>query len=242
MWTRRDAFGLAAVVLCAAMASAAGCNRGQEQTAPADQGQVPNADTSLADTGRKHFVIAFLGDSLTAGYGLVAQQSFPTLIENMFHAEGYGDVEVLNGGMTGDTTAGGLRRVEQLLNPNVRILVIGLGGNDALRGLTVKQTHDNLAAIIDGVNRSGVGVVLAGMEAPTNYGQDYQDAFRATFGQLAQEHRNVTFVPFLLEGVGGHPELNQADGIHPNADGARIIAEHLYPKLRTMVDSLGGGG
>lgn len=189
--------------------------------------------------------IAFLGDSLTAGFGLLSNQAFPARIQGLFAAEGYHEVEAVNAGVSGDTTAGGLRRVEQALEPDVKILVVALGGNDALRGLTVAQTHDNLAAIVQAAHAKGVGVVLCGMEAPTNLGEDYRTGFRAVFEQLRAEFRKgIVHIPFLLEGVAGLPELNQADGIHPNGQGAQKIAEALYPKLRDAVDQLpsGGGG
>lgn len=190
-----------------------------------------------------HVVLAFLGDSLTAGLGLVSQDAFPSLIQERFQAEGYSEVETLNAGVSGDTTAGGLRRVEQVLQPDVKVLIVGLGGNDALRGLTVAQTHDNLAAIIQAAQAKGVAVMLAGMEAPTNLGEDYRASFRAVYSTLARENRgSLVFVPFLLEGVAGHPNLNQPDGIHPTAEGARIIADTLYPKLRDLVDQLSPGG
>jgi acyl-CoA thioesterase-1 len=184
-------------------------------------------------------VIAFLGDSLTAGLGLLSTQAYPSLIGDMFLAEGYDEVEILNGGVSGDTTAGAARRVEQLLSPDVKILVVALGGNDALRGLTVAQTRENLELIIEQAFASGAEVLLAGMLAPTNLGQDYQTAFQETFLGLARDYgRRITFVPFLLEGVAAQPQLNQSDGIHPNEQGARVIAEQLYPRLRDMVDAL----
>jgi len=190
--------------------------------------------------------IAFLGDSLTAGLGLLSQQAFPAIIQGLFEAEGYHEVEAINAGVSGDTTAGGLRRVPQLLGEaDVRILVVALGGNDALRGLTVAQTHDNLAAIIQAAQAKNIAVMVCGMEAPTNLGEDYRKGFREVFLQLAREHqKSVVHVPFLLEGVAGLAALNQADGIHPNEKGVHIIAEALYPKLRDLVDQLpsGGGG
>jgi acyl-CoA thioesterase-1 len=187
--------------------------------------------------------IVFLGDSLTAGFGLLTDQAYPALIEGMFHAEGYNEVEILNAGMTADTTAGGLRRLDQLLEPDVKILVVALGGNDALRGLTPAETHDNLARILDTALSKDVAVLLAGMQAPPNLGVDYQEAFGAAFGQLAQEYKDrIAYVPFLLEGVAGNASLNQNDGIHPNPAGAKIVAETLYPKLRIFVDQLSSGG
>lgn len=202
-----------------------------------------NPATVTPTAGPAKFKIAFLGDSLTAGLGLLSDQAFPELIQKMFAGEGYSLVEAVNAGISGDTSAGGLRRVDDVVEYDTRILVVALGGNDALRGLTTAQTHDNIAAIIDDALGKGVAVMLAGMEAPTNLGTDYRDAFHATFIQLAQAYKGrVTYVPFLLEGVAGNPALNQADGIHPNERGAQIIAEQLYPRLRTMVDQIGGGG
>ena len=189
------------------------------------------------------FQIVFLGDSLTAGLGLLSDQAFPELLQRKFADEGYSLVECVNAGVSGDTTAGARRRVDDVIEPGTKILFVALGGNDALRGLTTAQTHDNLAAIIDAAQAKGVGVVLAGMEAPTNLGQDYQTAFHAVFLQLGSTYKkSIAFVPFLLEGVAGNAALNQADGIHPNEKGAETIAEMLYPRLRTLVDQMGGGG
>jgi acyl-CoA thioesterase-1 len=184
-------------------------------------------------------VIVFLGDSLTAGLGLLSNQAYPARIGEMFAAEGYPDVEIENAGISADTTAGGLRRLEQLLRPNVRVLVVALGANDALRGLSLTQTRANLKAIIDTALNAGTEVMLTGMEAPTNYGTDYRDGLRNMYQEIALEYgRRLVFVPFLLEGVAGIPELNQPDGIHPNEQGARLIAEHLYQPLRNLVDLL----
>jgi acyl-CoA thioesterase I len=210
---------------------------------PADQSSAPATSPAPGDsTEAAKFRIAFLGDSLTAGLNLVSQQAYPAVVQDMFAAEGYSQVESINAGISGDTTAGGRRRVDQVFEPGVRILVVALGGNDALRGLGPSQTRENLKAIIDTARGKGVSVVLCGMEAPANLGPDYRTAFHDVFPQLAREYRDIKFMPFLLEGVVGDPALNQADLVHPNEQGARIIAEHLYPILRTLVDELGGGG
>ena len=141
--------------------------------------------------------------------------------------------------MSGDTTAGGLRRVQSVLAPNVKIAVVALGGNDALRGLSANQTRENLVGIINTFLESGVHVLLAGMEAPTNLGEDYRAAFRNTYSQIAAEYSGrIRFIPFLPEGVGGVPAMNQPDGIHPNPEGAQAVADHLYSTLRDMVDEL----
>jgi acyl-CoA thioesterase-1 len=216
--------------------AAGACSRPAPDTSAATEqvivepGQLPEAEKT---------VIVVLGDSLTAGLNLMTSQAYPSLLQEMFAGEGYREVEIVNAGVSGDTTAGGRRRVDSLLAPNVRGMVVALGGNDALRGISVRETRENLAAIIDTALKAGVNVVLAGMEAPTNLGEDYRTSFREMYFALAREYgRRVIFVPFLLEGVAGDPNLNQADGIHPNEAGAKVIAELLYPRLRDMVDQL----
>lgn len=197
----------------------------------------PGGMTAPAMTG-----VVILGDSLTAGLGVLVEESFPSRLQVLFTEEGYHEVEIMNAGVSGDTTAGGLRRVDSILTPDVRVAVIALGGNDALRGLSVAETRQNLKAIIDRFLGAGVSVLLAGMEAPTNLGEDYRTNFRNVFQELAAEYRGrIRFVPFLLEGVAGMPTLNQADGIHPNAEGAQKVAELLYPSIRDLVDEIPSG-
>jgi len=238
---------LALVSLLAAIGAGsgvlAGCAGPQQQPGQADQTAPAPVDPATGQSSEPVIEIAFLGDSLTAGLGLLAEQAYPNVIKQMFHAEGYTEVDVVNGGSSGDTTAGGARRVEQLLSANTRILVVALGGNDALRGLTVQQTHDNLASILDQAVSRRLAIMLAGMLAPTNLGEDYQKGFQNVFVRLSSEYQNsIVFLPFLLDGVAGDPNLNQADGIHPNAQGARVIAERLFPGLRRLVDdSLNAG-
>ena len=214
---------------------------------PAPQGAQagPTAITgeTAESTASTTFTIAFLGDSLTAGLGLLSQQAFPAKIEEMFRADGYTSIEVVNAGLSGDTSAGGLRRVEQAIDPTTKILVVALGGNDALRGLTVNETRENLRQIIDIAQAKGVLVMLCGMEAPTNLGEDYRTSFKQLYFDLLRSYqRQIVYVPFLLEGVAGRPEMNQADGIHPNEKGATVIAELLFPQIRDMVNRVGGGG
>jgi acyl-CoA thioesterase-1 len=174
--------------------------------------------------------IIFLGDSLTAGLGLAADRSFPALIQARLKAAGYG-YSVVNAGVSGDTSAGGLRRLEWALGEgDPRILVVALGGNDGLRGLPPAALQENLAAIIEAGKRRNLTVLLAGMEAPPNYGAEYTSAFRQTFLDLARIH-HVTLIPFLLQGVAGDAALNQADGIHPNERGARVVADLVWQAL-----------
>jgi acyl-CoA thioesterase-1 len=235
------------VLLALAVGGAAAVGCGRAAPPAASQGTPDAAPASGrsgggAAGGSGTFQIVFLGDSLTSGYGLLSEQAYPAIVQTKFAAEGYTNVETVNAGISADTTAGGLRRVEQVLGPDTKILVVALGGNDFIRGLSVSQTHDNLAGIIDVALNRNVAVLVAGMEATTNLGEDYRTAFRESFTRLLSEYRGrISLMPFLLEGVGGVPSLNQSDGIHPNADGARMVAEAIYPRLRTMVDSMGGG-
>jgi acyl-CoA thioesterase-1 len=230
-----------ALLLSALLAGACNRDTGPVVTQTDTSGQTPAATAPAARTGA--FEIVCLGDSLTSGYGLLSEQAYPQVVQAKFAADGYTNVEVVNAGVSGDTSAGGLRRVDQSLGPDTRILVVALGGNDALRGLTTSQTHDNLAGIVTQAVNRNVAVLIAGIQPPTNYGDDYRDAFNEIFPRLLSEFRGrVALVPFILEGVAGVPSLNQTDGIHPNADGTRIVAENVYVKLKMMVDSMGGGG
>jgi acyl-CoA thioesterase-1 len=174
--------------------------------------------------------IVFLGDSLTAGLGLAADQSFPALIGQRLAREGY-HYEVVNAGVSGDTSAGGLRRLEWSLEGDVKVLVVALGANDGLRGLSPAELKKNLSAVLDRAAASGVTVILAGMEAPPNFGADYTIRFRRVYAELARAYR-VRFLPFLLEGVAGNASLNQADGIHPNVRGAQMVADLVWAELK----------
>lgn len=177
--------------------------------------------------------VVFLGDSLTAGYGLEADESYPALLQARMQAEGY-DYEVVNAGVSGDTSAGGLRRLDWALAGDVRVIVVALGGNDGLRGLPVEALKKNMQDIITGSHARGVDVLIAGMEAPPNFGSDYTAAFREVYRDLAEEHQ-VVLVPFLLEGVAGIPDLNIRDGIHPNPQGARIVEATVWQALAPML-------
>jgi acyl-CoA thioesterase-1 len=178
--------------------------------------------------------IVFLGDSLTAGLGLPREQSTPSLIQERLTAEGY-PYEVINAGVSGDTSAGGLSRLDWSLDGDVEVLVIELGANDGLRGLPVAQMKRNLDEIITRAKARDITVILTGMEAPPNYGPLYTAEFRQVFRELADAH-DVVFVPFYLDGVAGIPALNNSDGIHPNAEGARIIAGTIWRALAPVLD------
>ncbi|OFW17023.1 MAG: hypothetical protein A3H29_07665 [Acidobacteria bacterium RIFCSPLOWO2_02_FULL_67_21] len=195
-------------------------------------GRVEAAAVDAAVSSRPRIV--FLGDSLTAGLGLPRAQAVPSLIQARLDAEGY-RYEVVNAGVSGDTSAGGLRRLEWALDGDVEILVVELGANDGLRGLPVSQMQRNLDEIIGAARSRGIAVVLTGMEAPPNYGPMYTSEFRRAFRDLAADH-DVVFVPFFLEGVAGVPELNNGDGIHPNAEGARIVHETIWRAIEPLLE------
>jgi acyl-CoA thioesterase-1 len=218
--------GLAGVGLC--LLSSVFC-----PPSPAEQGSARAARTTSPAVPR----IVFLGDSLTAGYGLAKHESVPSLIETRLNAGGY-RYEVVNAGVSGDTSAGGLSRLAWALDGTVAVLVIELGANDGLRGLPVASLKRNLAAIITRAQERRIAVVLTGMEAPPNYGAAYTAEFRRVFPDLAREHR-VAFVPFYLEGVAGVPGLNLADGLHPNARGARIVAGTLWRTIEPLLEKPG---
>ena len=179
--------------------------------------------------------IVILGDSLTYGYGLDRSESYPFLLQKRLDRSG-NDYEVVNAGVSGDTSAGGLRRLNWVLEGDVRVLIIELGANDGLRGLPVASLRHNLSEIIERTQEKGIAVVLTGMEAPPNYGSVYTQEFREVYQELARTYQ-VYFVPFLLEGVAGNPDLNLTDGIHPNASGARIVEETLWDTLKPLLMS-----
>jgi acyl-CoA thioesterase-1 len=173
-----------------------------------------------------------LGDSLTAGLGLPREQAYPSLLQQYVDEAGIG-YEVVNAGVSGDTSAAGLRRLDWALDGDVRVLVLALGANDGLRGVPPSETQKNLADIIERVRARGISVVLTGMEAPPNLGPQYTKEFRAVYQDLARQY-DVPLVPFLLYGVAGIASMNQRDGIHPNAEGAKIVAGLVWPVLEPV--------
>jgi acyl-CoA thioesterase-1 len=174
-----------------------------------------------------------LGDSLTAGLGLPQEEAYPSLLAKKLKENGY-DWEVVNAGVSGDTSGDGRQRVGWVLEGDVRVLILALGANDGLRGLPVAQMKENLQIIIDRARQRGIPVLLVGMEAPPNYGPQYTREFRDAFADLARRNK-VEFIPFLLEGVAGVQRLNQSDGIHPTTEGAARIADHIWPALEKML-------
>jgi acyl-CoA thioesterase-1 len=178
-------------------------------------------------------VVVFLGDSLTAGLGLAAEEAFPALVAAALAARG-APIRAINAGVSGDTTAGGLRRLDWALKSRPQVVVVALGANDGLRGQPLRSIEDNLRAIVERARAAGARVLLAGMLMPPNYGGEYASGFAAIYPRLAKQ-LGVPLVPFLLEGVAGHPELNQPDGIHPTAEGQRIVARNVEPYLAELV-------
>lgn len=201
-----------------------------------------NADKTLDSTDQKQAAVAtkqknilFFGTSLTAGYGLDPTEAYPALIQNRIDSLKM-PYNVINGGLSGETSAGGKARVDWLLKQHVDIFVLELGANDGLRGLPVAQTTKNLQAIIDKVKAKypDVKMVLAGMQVPPNMGSKYAADFKNMFPALAKKNK-MALIPFLLDKVGGVPKLNQADGIHPTAEGDKILAENVWVVLKDLL-------
>ena len=177
--------------------------------------------------------LVVLGDSLTAGYGLPSARAFPAQLEAALRAGGH-DWRVIDAGVSGDTSAGGLARLDWALGDAPEIVIVELGANDGLRGLPTDRLHANLSAILARIAESGASVLLAGMRAPPNFGADYAAAFRTVYEALAEEHE-VALYPFFLEGVAAVPELNQPDGIHPNAAGVAEIVRRILPHVGALI-------
>ena len=185
-------------------------------------------------------IVAF-GDSLTAGFGLAEKESYPYLLQEKLKADGY-DYEVVNAGVSGETSLGGLERADWVLEQeNVKILILELGANDLLRGLSPSKMKANLDKIIRKAKAKNIQVLLCGMLAPPAAGAEYQREFMMAFPDLADEHK-IAFLPFLLEGIAVKKELNQPDGIHPNAEGEKIMTENVYRALKPMLESGDAGG
>lgn len=193
--------------------------------------QKPLSDSQAVSKAPK--IIAF-GDSLTAGFGLAEKESYPYLLQQRLKTEGY-NYEVVNAGVSGETSLGGLERVDWVLEmENVEILILELGANDLLRGLPVAKMKENLTAIIKKAKAKNVQILLCGMLAPPNMGAKYQREYVSVFPDLASEHKTA-FLPFILEGIALDPKLNQGDGIHPNAAGAKVLTETVYNSLKLLL-------
>ncbi len=207
------------------------CSRRVERTEPANAEARPLI-TPEVSVGRPK-IIAF-GDSLTAGFGLTEPESYPYLLQERLNAEGF-NYEVVNAGVSGDTSLGALERVDWVLEQeNISVMILEIGANDLLRGMPVAQMKNNLRKIIQKAKARNVKVLLCGMLAPPTMGADYQRDFSNAFPDLADEEK-VAYLPFLLEGVAMNKDLNQGDGIHPNAEGAKIMTKNVYDELKPLL-------
>ena len=243
---RSGSLRLTRICAVAALVAAVGCGpRGdlraerRDAAAAASEPQTASATSpaasraeSLAPVARPRIVA--LGDSLTAGLGLALNQAYPALLQQRLTAEGL-TYEVVNAGVSGDTSAGGVARFDWALEGDVRVLIVALGGNDGLRGLPAEQLKRNLSQIIERAQARRITVILAGMEVPPNHGWEYVVEFHQVYPDLVQKY-HVAFVPFLLQGVAGHVELNQPDGMHPTAEGARLVADNVWAALKPIVE------
>ena len=189
--------------------------------------------TTLAG-GSSPVILAF-GDSLTAGFGVPDAQSYPARLQKIIIENGYPH-QVVNGGVSGDTTAGGVRRIKWLMKHNPEIVILELGANDGLRGLSLKEMESNLEQIIVICKESGAKVLLTGMKVPPNYGEEYTVEFEKIYIRLAEKHK-LSLVPFLLEGVAGRREYTQPDGIHPLGSGYEIVVQTIWKYLKPLMDA-----
>jgi acyl-CoA thioesterase I len=234
--------------LCLSLIALCGCDRGGASSSPPPssspprEGIGPRLETEVtAQPGQpktqvsaeRPRIVAF-GNSLTAGLGVSPDQSYPAHLQRILDAAGYA-YQVVNAGVSGETTAGGVRRVSWVLNSKPAIVILELGGNDGLRGLSLQETKANLERIIQQLQQASVTVVLAGMKLPPNYGQDYTGGFEALYQALAKQYR-LKMIPFFLDGVAGSSSLNQADGIHPTGEGYRLIVERVFPTLKPLLE------
>jgi acyl-CoA thioesterase-1 len=242
MFARKRIRRLAPVLALALGWACTGCGTSVAPTAgethgdPGDSGEAASAEAGEASAaGETGPLVVFLGDSLTAGYGLPEDSAFPEVIGRTLRAEGQ-PIRVVNAGTSGDTSAGGLSRLPWLLKQQPDVLVVGLGGNDGLRGLPPASTRDNLERIVEAAQAQGALVLLLGLRMPPNYGPDYTAEFERLYADVADE-LDVPLVPFMLEGVAGDPGLNQGDGIHPTAKGQEIVAGNVLPALRPLLEA-----
>jgi len=213
--------GVALVILLGISSFLSACSSNPEKT------QAENGEQAAESTAKK--TILFFGNSLTAGYGIDPEESFAGRIQSRLDSLKK-EYRVINGGLSGETTAGGLSRLDWFLEEEPYLFVLELGGNDGLRGIAISETKKNLLAIVDKVRAKypNTKIILAGMQIPPNMGKEYTEEFKSIYPAVAKE-KNIELIPFLLEGVAGNPDLNLPDGIHPTPEGHRIVMETLWP-------------
>jgi acyl-CoA thioesterase-1 len=220
------------VLCCAIAAFSIGCGRTEKPAAQAQQKTAP-APAAKPQPEDKRPVVAAYGDSISAGFGVEPGKSYPDDLQRLMDKEGLG-YRIVNLGVSGDTTADGVERLPTVLAMHPVVAIVEFGGNDGLRGLPVDAARVNLALIIQGLQNAGITVVLAGMTLPRNYGAEYIGSFDKIYPELAKQYK-VTLIPFILDGVGGNPALTQADGLHPTAEGAQIVAENVLKYLKPIL-------
>lgn len=211
------------------------CKNEEKQSVSASEENTEQEQVSAENTTEEVPVVLFFGTSLTAGLGLDTAEAYPALIQKKMDSLGM-DYSVVNAGLSGETTASGLNRLDWVFKQNVDILVIELGANDGLRGVSLEETRSNLEEIIKIAREKNpeVKIILAGMQIPPNMGEEYTSEFRSLFPELSKEY-DLELIPFLLEGVAGDPKLNQQDGIHPTAEGQQILANNVWEVLKDDV-------
>jgi acyl-CoA thioesterase-1 len=217
------------VLLCCACVKPKEVERTRDLPQPA---KAPEGASTGETQDDRPLIVAF-GDSLTSGLGVGSEENYPAKLQTKIDAGGY-RYKVINAGVSGDTSSQGLDRLESILTLRPAIVIVEFGANDGLRGLPVSVTRQNLEAIVGGLQDAGSKIVMAGMRLPPNYGTEYTAAFHKIFADVAAE-RHAALVPFLLEGVGGHAELNQVDGIHPTAKGYDIVVENVFRILAPLL-------
>jgi acyl-CoA thioesterase I len=226
-----QASGWRVLVACLCMLGVALSCGTREESDPALESAASRAAPRTATSAAPRIVC--LGDSLTAGLGVSPEEAYPAVLQRRLREAGYPH-EVVNAGVSGDTSAGGLRRLDWSMDANTRVVIVALGANDGLRGLPVAELRRNLTAIVTRAKARQADVLLAGMEAPPNFGQTYVRDFRRTYVEVARA-LDVPFLPFLLEGVAGVAALNQRDGVHPTAEGQQRIADLLWSELEPLL-------
>jgi acyl-CoA thioesterase-1 len=219
-------YGMLLLMLCAACSNPNSTPAGTPKDSTEKETPLPSSPVKN---------IVFFGNSLTAGYGLDLSEAYPALIQAKIDSLNL-PYKVINAGLSGETTAGGNSRIDWILKQPVHVFVLELGGNDGLRGIPLEETEKNLQQIINKVKEKypDVKLMLTGMRVPPNMGKPYSENFHKIFGDLAKSNK-IAFLPFLLEGVGGNPELNQSDGIHPTAEGQKIVAENVWAVLKYLL-------